>query len=89
MKGSNEGGKTMKTRTALLLLATLSLALLAGSNSARAQLAGSNVTFDGTVEGGAACYIPGRLNILCFQFDTYTTDGEDVRNAYLKFPSDH
>jgi hypothetical protein len=78
----------MKTRTALLVFAALSLALLAGSNPAGAELGGSKVTFDGTVEGGAACYIPNRTNTLCFQFDTYTTDGEGVQTAFFKLPSD-
>jgi hypothetical protein len=78
----------MKTRTALFVLAALSLALLAGGNPARADLGGSNVTFDGTVPGGAACYIPNRPNTLCFRFDTYTTDGEDVQTAFFKLPSD-
>jgi hypothetical protein len=78
----------MKTRTALFVLVALSLALLAGSNPAGAELGGSKVTFDGTVEGGAACYIPGRTNTLCFQLDTYTDDGEDVAAAFIKFPSD-
>jgi hypothetical protein len=77
----------MKTGTALFVLAALSLALLAGSNPAGAQLSGSNVTFAGAA-AGAACYIPNRTNTLCFQFDTYTADGEDVQTAFFKLPSD-
>ena len=59
-----------------------------------ADLGGSDVTFAPSVEYGtgtisAACFIPrNEYQILCFQADTYTSDGEDVTSLFLKFPSD-
>jgi hypothetical protein len=76
----------MKTGTVLFLLLAFSLALLTGSSPAAADLGGSNVTFAGAVGGGAACYVPGRANNLCFRFDTSTTDGQPIAYAFFKLP---
>ncbi|MFO7696349.1 MAG: hypothetical protein R6X16_04240, partial [Anaerolineae bacterium] len=79
----------MRTLRSLLLIIVLILtACLAGPEPAVADLGGSYVAFAGAVDDGAACYIPGTSQTLCFTTVMVTDDGEAGDWVYLKFPSD-
>jgi len=49
------------------------------------SLSGSYVAFDPSA-GGAASYLPGVSQTLCFRSESFTTDYEYVYNNWLKFP---
>ena len=64
------------------------------SSPAQANLSGSNVTFAPNVEyetgkTSASCYEPGNAyQILCFNLDTSSPDGQDATSLAIQFPSD-
>lgn len=63
------------------------------SSPAKADLTGSYVTFAPSVayepgEVSGACYVPGEYEVLCFNLDTVSSDGQDANQIAMKFPLD-
>ena len=78
-----------KYRWVFLVLGLGCLLAISGSTPAVADLGGSHVDFAPSAgTDGAACYIPGRGQMLCFSLETTTTDGEDPEGVVMKFPDD-
>ncbi|MEL7645013.1 MAG: kelch repeat-containing protein [Anaerolineaceae bacterium] len=50
------------------------------------SLSGSFVAFDPSI-GGAASYVPGVSQTLCFRSETYTNDYEYANSNWLRFPN--
>jgi hypothetical protein len=76
------------------IILAVCLIFTARSSPALADLSGSHVTFAPSIEyetgkTSAACYQPGENGqILCFNLETYSPDGQDATSIALQFPSD-
>ena len=75
------------------IILAIGLVLASHSSPARANLSGSNVTFAPSVsyaagKTSASCYIPGKAQMLCFNLDTTSPDGQDATALAIQFPSD-
>jgi len=81
-------------RSFLWILFAISLIFALRGSPAFANLTGSNVTFAPSIEyetgkTSASCYEPGKSSqILCFNFDTTSSDGEDATALAIQFPTD-
>ena len=77
-----------------LILIAIVFVLAVRSSPAQANLTGSNVTFAPSIEyetgkTSASCYVPGKSSqILCFNFDTTSPDGQDATALAIQFPTD-
>lgn len=75
------------------ILIAIGLVFATRSSPAFADLTGSTLTFEPSVlyeagETSGDCYIPGQYQILCFNLDTVSTDGQDATDIAIQFPSD-
>jgi hypothetical protein len=70
------------------------VSLLGTSSPVIADLSGSHVTFAPSIEyetgkTSASCYEPGNwYQVLCFNLDTTSPDGQDATDLALQFPAD-
>ena len=75
------------------ILIAIGFVLAARSSPAFADLTGSNVTFAPSIvyepgETSRDCYIPGQYQVLCFNLDTTSPDGQDATSYAIQFPAD-
>ncbi len=73
----------------LIFLGALLLIVILGSDVVKADLGGSKVTFVPAPTGttGGSCYIPDRIQTLCFSLESVTSDGESPATMFMKFPA--
>ena len=77
----------------LWILLAIVLIFATRSSPAFADLTGSNLTFAPSVvyepgETSGSCYIPGQWQVLCFNLDTTSPDGQDATSYAVQFPTD-